>query len=140
MTRTKQNQVFLTPDVYSGYVFSLSQSRECSMGPFFQKPQQSPRLMGQADGFVLLEVLVAMSIVASSWIVLEGSYQHLVLKTVLVQGKKAAINRESDQYEIALFTSMQSNKPESKVDLSESSGVSRRPSLIPRAGRPINKK
>ena len=110
------------------------------MSPFFQKPQQSPRLMGQADGFVLLEVLVAMSIVASSWIALEGSYQHLVLKTVLVQGKKAAINRESDQYEIALFTSMQSNKPDSKVVLSESSGVSRRSSSIPRAGRSINKK
>ena len=110
------------------------------MGPFFQKPRQAFHLMGQADGFVLLEVLVAMSIVASSWIALEGSYQHLVLRMALVQGKKAAINRESDQYEIALFISMQSNKPDSKVVLSESSGVSRRSSLIHRASRPINKK
>ena len=110
------------------------------MSPFFRKPRQAPDLMGQAKGFVLLEVLVAMSIVASSWIALEGSYQHLVVRMALVQGKKAAINRESDQYEIALFTSMQSNKPDSKVVLSESSGVSRRSSSIPRAGRPVNKK
>jgi prepilin-type N-terminal cleavage/methylation domain-containing protein len=140
MARTEQNQVFLTPDVYSGYVFSLSQSRECSMSPFFQKPRQAPHLIVQANGFVLLEVLVAMSIVASSWIALEGSYQHLVLRMALVQEKKAAINRESDQYEIALFTAMQSDKPDSKLVLNESSGMSRRSRLIPRAGGPVNKK
>lgn len=110
------------------------------MSPFFQKSRQFPRSMGQAQGFVLLELLVAMSIVASSWIALEGSYHHLVLKMGQIHVKKAAINRELDQYEIALFTTMQSGIPDSKVGLNESSGMSRRSRLISRSSSTINKK
>jgi hypothetical protein len=61
------------------------------MSPFFQKPRRITQPIGQASGFVLLEVLVATSIVASSWIALEGSYYRLVLKMAQIQVKKVAI-------------------------------------------------
>lgn len=108
------------------------------MGPFFQKRRQFTRRIGRASGFVLLEVLVASSIVASSWIALEGSYHRLVLKRTQIQVKKAAINRERDQYEVALFRAMQSDKPNAKVGLNEPSGMSRRSRLVPRSGSSTN--
>lgn len=108
------------------------------MSPFFQKSRQIPHVIDQAKGFVLLEVLVAMSIVAASWIALEGSYHRLVLRMTQIQVKKAGINRERDQYEVALFTSMQSDKSNAKVVLSESSRVSSRSRFIPRPGGPLN--
>lgn len=110
------------------------------MSPFFQKSRQAPHLKGSAKGFVLLEVLVAMSIVAGSWVALEGSYHRLVLRMAQIQAKKAVINRERDQYEAALFAAMQSNKPNSKVALSEPSGVSSRSRVITRAGGSLDKK
>ena len=110
------------------------------MSPFFQKPRQFTRPIGQASGFVLLEVLVATTIVASSWIALEGSYHRLVLKMTQIQVKKAAINRERDQYEAALFRAMQSDKPDAKVVLNESSGMSRRSRLVPHFGSSVNQK
>ena len=110
------------------------------MSPFFQKPRQFTHPIGQASGFVLLEVLVATSIVASSWIALEGSYYRLVLKMAQIQVKKVAINQERDQYEVALFTAMQSDKQDTKVVLNESSRMSRRSRLIPHSGNPVNQK
>jgi hypothetical protein len=108
------------------------------MDLFFQKHRQFTRPMDQASGFVLLEVLVASSIVASSWIALEGSYHRLVLKMAQIQVKKAAINRERDQYEVALFRAMQSEKPDAKVGLDEPSGMSRRSRLVPRSSSSVN--
>jgi len=110
------------------------------MRPFFQKARQVNYLRLPAKGFVLLEVLVAMSIVTGSWIALEGSYHRLVLRMTQTQAKKAVINRERDQYEFALFTTMQSDKPDAKVVLNEYSGMSRRSRLIPHSGDPVNKK
>ena len=110
------------------------------MRPFFQQAWQVPHLMSPAKGFVLLEVLVAMSIVAGSWIALEGTYHRLVLRMAQIQVRKAVINRERDQYEVALFTAMQSDKPDTKVVLNEPSGMSRRSRFIPHSGDSVNKK
>ena len=140
MPHLEKNQAFLTPDVYSRCLSILPLLRECSVCPFFQKPRQFTHLIGQAGGFILLEVLVAMSIVASSWIVLEGSYYRLVLKMAQIQVKKAAINGGRDQYEVALFTAMQSDKQDTKVVLNESSGMSRRSRRIPHSGGSVNQK
>ena len=140
MPHLEKNQAFLTLDVYSRCLSSLSLSRECSMSPFFQKPRRITQSIGQASGFVLLEVLLATSIVASSWIALEGSYYRLVLKMAQIQVKKAAINQERDQYEVALFRAMQSDQPDAKVVLNESSGMSRRSRLVPHSGVPVNQK
>ena len=110
------------------------------MSPFFQKPRRITQPIGQASGFILLEVLLATSIVAGRWIALEGSYYRLVLKMAQIQVKKAAINGERDQYEVALFTAMQSDQPDAKVVLNESSGMSRRSGLIPHSGSSVNQK
>jgi hypothetical protein len=110
------------------------------MSPFFQKPRRIIQSIGQASGFVLLEVLLATSIVASSWIALEGSYHRLVFKMAQIQVKKAAINRERDQYEAALFTAMHSDKPNAKVVLNESSRMSRRSRFVPHSGVSVNQK
>ena len=110
------------------------------MSRFFQKPRQFTYPIDQASGFVLLEALVAMSIVASSWIALEGSYYRLVLKMTQIQVKKVAVNGERDQYEVALFTAMQSDQPDAKVVLNESSGMSRRSRLVPHSGVSVNQK
>ena len=110
------------------------------MSPFFQKSRRITQPIGQASGFVLLEVLLATSIIASSWIALEGSYYRLVLKMAQIQVKKAAINRERDQYEAALFRAMQSDQPDAKVVLNESSRMSRRSRFVPHSGVSVNQK
>ena len=45
------------------------------MSKFTQESIAVSRLGGPAEGFILLEVLVAMGLVASSWMALGNSYQ-----------------------------------------------------------------
>ena len=53
-----------------------------------------------AKGFVLLEVLVAMSLILGSWMALVGTYQNLVLRATQMEVKRAQLRREFDAFEV----------------------------------------
>jgi hypothetical protein len=76
------------------------------MPKFTQESIVVSHLDGQANGFILLEVLVAMGLVASSWMTLGNSYQHLILRLGQLQEQRAQIKKEVDQHELAIFTAM----------------------------------
>ena len=96
------------------------------MTPFFQKPQELAVAQEGVRGFILLEVLVAMSLVATSWLASKASYHQLVLRMGQMQRKKDEIKKELDRHEIILFNARQSQSHPSNGGLIESIGVSRR--------------
>jgi Tfp pilus assembly protein PilV len=115
------------------------------MPQFSQDSHQSARtlsLSGQCNGFILLEVLVAMSLVATSWMALGNSFQHMILRLGQLQEKRVQMKKELDQHELTLFTEKQTNRQvhHSRGVLSESIGMSRRPHPIPRPGRTAHQK
>ena len=98
---------------------------------------------GRANGFVLLEVLVAMALVATSWISLGNTYQKLVLGMGQTREKRVQMQQELDRHEIAQaeaakIASTESLPKESLIN--ESSGVSRRIRPVPHLGRAAIKK
>jgi type II secretory pathway component PulJ len=96
----------------------------------------------KANGFILLEVLVAMSLVASSWVGLSNIYQGMILRLGQLQEKKMELKKEMDQHELAILTAAQSNNANqtSRKLADESIGVSRRSRPIPSLGRATHKK
>ena len=99
------------------------------------KPQD---LKGQANGFVLLEVLVAMSLITTGWISFGNTYQKLVLVMGQLGARRVQIHQELDQNEIAQATAAKIVSKESL--LNESTGVPRRIRPMPHLGRtPIKK-
>lgn len=92
---------------------------------------------GQAPGFVLLEVLVAMTLITTSSISLGHTYQKLVLSMGQVREKRVQTHQELDQHEItqAEATKITSREHLSKrIALNESAGVSRRIRPMPHLG------
>jgi prepilin-type N-terminal cleavage/methylation domain-containing protein len=61
------------------------------LNPLIERPQ----------GFVLLEVLVAMSLILGSWMALVGTYQNLVLRATQIESKRAQLRREFDIFEVS---------------------------------------
>jgi hypothetical protein len=96
----------------------------------------------QANGFILLEVLVAMGLVASSWAGLSNTYQGMILRLGQLQEKRVELRKEMDRHELAIFTAAQSNNlnPVSRKLADESIGVSRRSRPIPSLGRTTHQK
>ncbi len=66
-----------------------------------KRPANAHELGGQSHGFVLLEVLVAMTLVVTSWISLGNTYQKLVLSMGQLREKRVQIHQELDQHETA---------------------------------------
>jgi type II secretory pathway pseudopilin PulG len=79
------------------------------MPKFMQESAAVSHLGRPTDGFILLEVLVAMGLVASSWMALGNSYQHLILRLGQIQEQRAQIKKEVDRHELAIFATRQSN-------------------------------
>jgi hypothetical protein len=94
----------------------------------------------------LLEVLVAMSLVASTWIVVIDSYSKLVLHFGLLEKKRASIYHELDKYEIHFSRNQAMNKTHIshiKKDqdlIHEASRMSRRSGALPHGHRGAFKK
>ena len=63
-----------------------------------QKDPLDPRV-GSSNGFVLFEVLIAMSLILGSWMALVGSYQNLALRTAQTEGKRAQLRGQLDTFE-----------------------------------------
>jgi prepilin-type N-terminal cleavage/methylation domain-containing protein len=61
------------------------------LNPVFDRPQ----------GFVLLEVLVAMSLILGSWMASVGTYQSLVLRATQMESKRTQLRREFDAFEVS---------------------------------------
>ncbi|MBU3601714.1 hypothetical protein [Polynucleobacter sp. AM-25C3] len=61
-------------------------------------------LGGQAKGFILFEVLIAMGLVTTSWIALGNSYQYQILRLGQLQEQRVKMKKEVDQHEISVFS------------------------------------
>jgi prepilin-type N-terminal cleavage/methylation domain-containing protein len=58
-------------------------------------------LIDRPQGFVLLEVLVAMSLILGSWMASVSTYQNLVLRATQMESKRAQLRREFDVFEVS---------------------------------------
>jgi Tfp pilus assembly protein PilV len=96
----------------------------------------------QASGFILLEVLVAMSLVASSWMTLGNTYQQMVLRLGQSQEQRVQMKHMLDQHELSLIASAHSKNfsHQSGKSIHESTGMSRRSRPISRIGEPPHQK
>ena len=61
------------------------------------------------NGFILLEVLVAMSLVASSWMGLSNIFQGMILRLGQLQEKRVELRKEMDKHEFAILATAQVN-------------------------------
>lgn len=89
-----------------------------------QKYLPRPRV-NRSQGFVLLEVLLAMSLILGSWMTLVGTYQNLALRTAQTESKRAQLRREFDAFE-ASEQARVSTKANMKGQSNESTRVSSR--------------
>ena len=78
-----------------------------------------------AKGFVLLEVLVAMSLILGIWMALVGTYQNLVLRTTQLESLRAQLGRGLDAFEVSEQARVSANT-NTKGQTHESSRVSSR--------------
>lgn len=78
-------------------------------------------------GFVLLESLVAMSLILGSWMALVGVYQRLALNLTQQENKRLQLVREFDAYEVQECFRANLNIP--------SKGISHDPSRVFRRNR-----
>ena len=105
---------------------------------YSHRPTKSQGLKGQANGFVLLEVLLAMSLITTGWISFGNTYQKLVLVMGQLGARRVQIHQELDQHEIAQATAAKIVSKESL--LNESTRVPRRIRPVPDLGRASIKK
>jgi Tfp pilus assembly protein PilV len=63
-----------------------------------------------SNGFILLEVLVAMSLVLSSWLALTHSYQAMVLQFAQSQEKRVIARKAADQFETHVYQATKSQQ------------------------------
>jgi prepilin-type N-terminal cleavage/methylation domain-containing protein len=71
--------------------------RSCQV---LEKELLNPRI-DRRQGFVLLEVLVAMSLILGSWMASVGTYQNLVLRATQIESRRAQLRREFDAFEVS---------------------------------------
>jgi len=65
-----------------------------------KNPSNSEIKAKNCQGFILLEVLVAMSLISGVWISLVGAYQRLALSLVQHDAKRTQVREEWDVFEI----------------------------------------
>ena len=81
--------------------------------------------IGSSKGFVLLEALVAMSLILSVWMSLVATYETLALRTTLAERKRAQLRSELDAFEVSENTRV-AHRVNIKGQIHESSRVSGR--------------
>jgi hypothetical protein len=107
----KQYPVFLTVSAHERPIFAAPVSRKCPVRSRIQNPPSQIDLNLQANGFILLEVLVAMSLVASSWIGLSNTFQGMILRLGQLQQKRVELRKEMDRHELSILNAAQLNNP-----------------------------
>ena len=95
-----------------------------------------------ASGFILFEVLVAMILIVSSWIILGDTYQQMILRLGRSQEQRAQMKKEADQYELTLLVADQLNREINPIrrPVNEPFRVSRWPRHISDPSGAIDKK
>jgi len=58
------------------------------------------------EGFILLEVLVAMSLIMGAWMVSINTYQRLTLTLIQQESKRSHIRKEMDAHETEMYSKM----------------------------------
>ncbi len=96
----------------------------CQPCQVFEEKLLNPRI-DKPQGFVLLEVLVAMSLILGSWMALVGTYQNLTLRTIQTESKRAQLRSEFDAFEMSQQARV-SISTHSKGQSNESTRVSSR--------------
>jgi type II secretory pathway component PulJ len=91
-----------------------------------------------SQGFVLLEVLVAMSLILGTWMVLVGTYQSLALRSTQIESKRAQLRREFDTFEVGEQTKV-STSTNTKGQNYESSRVPSRHRTEHATAKPTSK-
>jgi len=91
------------------------------------------------NGFVLLEVLLAMSLIVSVWMALVGTYQNLALRNAQEESKRAQLKKKFDAFEIGEYVRANINVV-SKGLSHESSRVPSRNRTIPVTSQPPSQK
>ena len=66
----------------------------------FKEQDLPKKSLSQSNGFVLLEVLMAMSLILGSWITLVGAYQNLSFRIAQEENKRTQLRKELDAFEI----------------------------------------
>jgi hypothetical protein len=109
---------------------------------FIQKSEKLVHGDLGSSGFILFEVLVAMSLIVSSWIILGDTYQHMILRLGKSQEQRAQMKKEADQYELTLLAADQLNPEINPIRglVNEPSRVSRWPRHISDPSGAIDKK
>ena len=79
----------------------------------------------QPQGFVLLEVLVAMSLILGTWMASVGAYQNLALRSNQTESKRVQLQNEFDTFEMSQHARA-SIRTNSKGQTNESIRVSSR--------------
>ena len=79
----------------------------------------------QPQGFVLLEVLVAMSLILGAWMASVGAYQNLALRSAQTESKRVQLQREFNAFEMSEHARASIRK-NSKGQTHESTRVSSR--------------
>jgi type II secretory pathway component PulJ len=64
------------------------------------KRPDSRSLAENTQGFILLEVLVAMSMILGVWITSVGAYQRLALNLIQQEAQRSQLRKELDAFEI----------------------------------------
>lgn len=91
-----------------------------------------PTHLRSSQGFILLEALVAMSLILTSWMALSHTYQGLALRFGQTQEKRMLARKELDQFEIRLHTIAPThrghlNEPTGMFDRASTKSGSRNP-------------
>jgi len=69
------------------------------------------RIAENSQGFILLEVLVAMSMILGVWMSSVGAYQRLALNLVQQESKRSQLRKELDAFEMQEHGRVKFNSP-----------------------------
>jgi len=110
------------------------------------KPSQAPQnglladSNGAGNGFVLLEVLLAMSLIVGVWMALVGTYQNLALRNAQEESKRVQLKKEADAFETREHVRANTAVANSKGLSHESSRVPSRNLTISVTSKPTSQK
>jgi type II secretory pathway component PulJ len=71
---------------------------------YFAEQVLPKKPLDKFNGFVLLEVLLAVSLILGSWMTMLGAYQNLTLRIAQEESKRAQLRKELDAFEISEHT------------------------------------
>jgi hypothetical protein len=124
-----QFSCLLTRRVSKPHFMSTRSSRKWGMGPTNLNHPNS------AQGFILLEVLVAMSLIMGAWMVSIGAYQALALRLTQQESRRSQLRQAFDQFE--LLEQVRANQNQINPLNNSTKGGKHEPSRVSRRNRTV---